>query len=181
MTAGRRGCSRGRVNEVAVETTRDFPISPSGPRVEIDAEGTWLVDGEPVVHPTILAELVARLGRRPDGRYVLRAAGGELPIGVAGAPFVVRTVTLARAPDGRVAAIRAGLSDGTEEEIDPASLRRLPRAAGEPPGERLACAVKAGRFEARFTRLATYQLLEAAEPTGDGRARLETVGGTIVV
>ncbi len=164
-----------------VTVSRDFPISPSGPRVEIDAEGTWLVDGEPVVHPTVLAELVGRLGRRPDGTHVIRAGGGELPIAVAAAPFVVRTVALDRAPDGRVSAIRASLSDATEEAVDPTTLRRLPRAASDPAGERFACSVKGGRFEAHFARVASYQLLVAAEPTGDGRACLETVAGPVVI
>ncbi len=161
--------------------SRDFPISPSGPRVEIDAEGTWLVDGEPVVHPTVLAELVSRLDRRRDGTHVIRAGGGELPIAVAAAPFVVRTVALEQAPDGRILAIRAALSDATEEVIDPTTLRRLPQAAGDLGGERLGCTVKGGRFEAHFARVATYQLLAAAEPTGDGRARLETVAGPVVI
>lgn len=161
--------------------SRDFSISRSGPRVEIDADGTWLVDGEPLVHPTVLAELVARLGRRPDGTHVIRAGGGELPIAVAAAPFVVRTVTLELAPDGRVSTIRASLSDATEEAIDPATIRRLPPAAGDPAGERLACTVKGGRFEARFARIASYQLLSAAEPAGGGRARLETVTGPVVI
>ncbi len=161
--------------------SRDFLISPFGPRIEVDRDGVWLVDGEPVVHPTVLAELVERLGRRSDGVYVIRAGGGELPIEVAEAPFVVRTVEVERAGDGRVGALRTLLSDGGEETLDPRTLKRLPAAPEDPEGARLACLVKGGRFEARLSRFATYQLLAVAETDADGRARLETTAGTVVL
>jgi hypothetical protein len=154
----------------------DFLIAPGGPRVEIDAEGAWLVDGEPIVHPTVLANLVERLDRRADGVYVIRAGGGELPVPVADAPFVVRTAEVTRTAHGLIAGVRMLLSDGTEEPLDLGTLSRVPG-----PGDRLACRVKAGRFEARFSRFATFQLLAAAEPTADGRARLDTTGGAVVV
>ena len=157
--------------------SRDFFVSPFGPRIEVDSDGVWLVDGEPVVHPTVLEELVKRLDRRADGTYVIRAGRGELPIHVAGAPFVVRTLALGRGPDGRIAAIRGLLSDGSEETVAPSSVRRV---GGAGDGERLACAVKEGRFEARLSRFATYQLLAAAEPAPDGRARLDLVSGPVV-
>lgn len=158
--------------------SRDFFVGSSGPTIEVDADGAWLVDGEPVVHPTVLEELVKRLYRRGDGTYVIRAGRGEVPIRVAEAPFVVRTLALERRPDGQIVAMRGLLSDGTEEALVPSTLRRL-SAAGA--GERLACDVKAGRFEARLSRFATYQLLAAAEPAPDGRARLDLVSGPLVV
>jgi uncharacterized protein len=161
--------------------SRDFSVSPSGPRIEIDLDGTWLVDGEPVVHPTVLAELVARLGRRADGSYVLRAGGGEAPVVVAEAPFVISTVAIERDGVGRVSAVRGTLTDGTDEALDLSTLRRLGATGGDPAGERLGCHVKEGRFEARFSRFATYQLLAAAEPAGAGHASLETTRGTIVL
>jgi hypothetical protein len=160
--------------------SRDFPIGPFGPRISIDSDGVWLVDGDPVVHPTVLGELVERLDRRPDGVHVIRAGGGELAIEVTEAPFVVRTLDVGRGPDGRVAHLRALLSDGTEEPIDPRSFRRVAAPAADPEGARLACTVKGGRFEARLSRFATYQLLAAAEPAADGRARLETAHGAVV-
>lgn len=161
--------------------SRDFPVSPFGPKIAIDPDGVWLVDGDPVVHPTVLAELVGRLARRPDGTHVIRAGGGEVAIDVAEAPFVVRTLEVERGADGRIARLDARLSDGTEEVIDPGSLRRLAAPAAGPDGARFACSVKGGRFEARLSRFATYRLLAEAEPTDDGRARLETTRGTVVL
>lgn len=158
----------------------DFRISPYGPRIEIDQEGVWLVDGGQVVHPTVLSELVQRLARRPDGVYVIRAGTGEIRIAVAEAPFVVRSIEVTRRK-GRIAAVRALLSDGTEEPLDLASVRRLPAPAGDPTGARLACMVKGGRFEGRLSRFATYQLLAEAEPAEGGRARLETDAGPLLV
>ena len=64
--------------------------------------------------------------------------------------------------------LRAILNDGTEVEVDPATLR-----IG--PGDIPYCRVKGGAFEARLSRAATFQLLRLAdydEQTGHGVLRL---------
>lgn len=161
--------------------SRDFSAASDGPEVTIDAEGVWHVDGRPVVHPTVIAELVERLAIEADGRYVLRAGGGAVPVGVAEAPFVVRTLEVRRGADGRIERLEALLSDGTEEALEASTLRRVEDRADGPGGAPVACAVKGGRFEARLSRFATYQLLAEAEAAPDGRARLETAGGPILL
>jgi hypothetical protein len=69
---------------------------------------------------------------------------------VADAPFVVTRIE--RRDEGFV----VHLNDGTRETVDPATLRVGPRDVPY-------CAVKDGRFEARFSRAAAYQLWALAE------------------
>jgi len=73
-----------------------------------------------------------------------------VPVEVEDAPFVVVRFEA----DGEGWAL--SLSDGSREALDPATLT-LRR--GEVPY----CRVKDGRFEARFSRAATWQLLQCVE------------------
>src|SRR5213079_3031788 len=74
----------------------------------------------------------------------------RIPVEVVDVPFVV--VRFERGAGGWTAM----LNDGTEEPVEPATLRIGP--ADVPY-----CAVKGGTFEARFSRAATYQLLGMAD------------------
>lgn len=60
------------------------------------------------------------------------------------------------------------LTDGTRESLEPGTLRM-------DPDEVLRCAVKGGRWDARFTRRGQANLLEALE-SGEGGLRLRIAG-----
>jgi len=124
------------------------------PRLRIDADGAWFHDDEEVTHPGILANL--RDGLRVDD------AGHYLPIGpvrvsveVADTPFVVLRVE----PEGDGLALT--LNDLSRETLAPDTLRFSDR--GTPY-----CRVKGGRFEARLSRPAAYQLFQRVETSAEG-------------
>jgi hypothetical protein len=123
------------------------------PDLVVDVEGTWLDDGVEVTHPGVLANLRANLRRDAQGYFIQTRV--RIPVRVADVPWVVTRVE----PHGD--RLRAILNDGTEESVDPATLRLG-------PGEVPYCAVKEGRFEARFSRAAAHQLLGLVEPDAAG-------------
>jgi hypothetical protein len=114
------------------------------PRLAINEDGEWLHEGLEITHPGIVASLQGSLRRDASG-YFLQAGPIRVPVEVADAPFVVVRVE-ARGDDLRVL-----LNDGSDEALDPATLR-LSRA--EVPY----CRVKGGRFEARLSRAAAWEL-----------------------
>lgn len=136
------------------------------PRLRIDRDGDWFDDGVEVTHPRVLASL--RAGLRRDARGYYLQARLRVPVEVEDVPWVVTRV------EPRGGHLRAILNDGTEELVDPASVRLGP--GGVPY-----CPVKGGAFEARLSRAAAFQLLALAEPDErTGRAVL-MVGGRRVI
>jgi hypothetical protein len=108
----------------------------------------------------VLANLRGSL-RRDVGGYFIQTRV-RIPVQVTDAPFVVTRV------ERRGDTLHAWLNDGSEEDVEPATLRV---GVGDVPY----CAVKSGAFEARLSRAATYQLLALAEydePSGRGALRL---------
>lgn len=134
------------------------------PRLAINRDGEWLHEGQEITHPGILANLRGNL-RRDEGGYFVQAGPVRVPVEVADAPFVITRIE----PDGQT--LRLTLNDGTEEPLDPTTLRFT---SGEVPY----CRVRGGRFEARLSRAAAYQLGQLVEyDERTGRAVLR-VGGT---
>lgn len=130
------------------------------PEFRIDADGDWFESGQPITHPGVLANLRSTLRRDADGYFIQTRA--RIPVAVEDAPFVV--VRIERRGD----ALHAFLNDGTDEPVDPETLRV---GAGDVPY----CAVKRGAFEARLARPAAYQLLGLADydaTTGRGALRV---------
>ena len=130
--------------------------------LRLDREGRWWHEGQPVEHPRLAAALHRWLDRDDEGRYVLKLEGGRRAyVEVEDAPYVVRTLELDG--PGRAVRIYLRLSDGSEEELDYASLRVGADNA-------LYCGGVKGRFEARFSRQAYYLLGELIEETEGGFA-----------
>src|SRR5881296_1277245 len=118
------------------------------PDLRIDVDGDWYDEGIQVTHPGILANLRGNLKKDAEGYFIQTRV--RIPVRVDDAPFVVTRI------ERRGDALRMSLNDGTDEALDPATLRLgardIPYAA-----------VKQGVFEARFNRAATWQLLTLAE------------------
>lgn len=133
------------------------------PRLRIDRDGAWYHDDAEVTHAGILANL--RAGLLVDGQgHHLQIGPVRVPVEVEDAPFVVERVEAEG--DGLVVT----LNDGSREPLALQSLRVDERAIPR-------CRVKAGRFDARLSRAAAYQLLQLVEPgEGSGGAAL-VVGG----
>lgn len=115
--------------------------------IRLDGEGRFWHAGELVEHPGMQAAFATWIRRHPDdGRYVLCNGYDWSYFSVEDAPYLVRG--LRSVPAG----LQLGLSDGSEELLDPTSLRLGTRDA-------LYCRVKAGQFDARFTPGAQTALL----------------------
>ncbi|HEU4583962.1 MAG TPA: hypothetical protein VFS67_37150 [Polyangiaceae bacterium] len=136
--------------------------------IRLDAEGRFWHAGEPVRHPGMQAAFATWIRRHPDdGRYVLCNGYDWTYFQVDDVPHFVRSVTPVASSEGE--ALRLALSDGTEELLDPASLRLGARDA-------LYCRVKGGACEARFTPGAQSALWPYLAEGEAGQAQLE-IGG----
>jgi hypothetical protein len=136
------------------------PTTWTLPDLRIDRDGDWYDDGVQITHPGIIANLRGNLRRDSDGYFIQTRV--RIPIRVDDAPFAI--VRVERRGDG----LHAYLNDGTDERLDPGTLRL--GAQDVPYG-----AVKDGAFEARFSRAAAFQLLQLAEydeASGAGTLRL---------
>jgi hypothetical protein len=132
------------------------------PELRVDADGDWWDGDVQITHPGVLANLQGSLRRDGEGYFIQTRV--RIPVRVADAPFVVTRI------ERRGEALRGWLNDGSQEDVDPATLRL---GRGDVPY----CAVKGGAFEARLSRPATYQLLALAEyDEGSGRGALRLGG-----
>lgn len=115
--------------------------------ITLDREGRFWHDGARVDHPALERALRSWIARHPDdGRLILTNGYDWCYFKVDDAPFIV---TALHAPGDGVVTLT--LFDETEEPLDPASL-----SIGEDGV--VYAKVKAGGFEARFSRHAQTQL-----------------------
>ena len=139
------------------------PSTWTPPRLRIDRDGVWFHDEVEVTHPGIIANLRDNL-RVDEGGHFLQIGPARVPVEVADTPFVVERVEALG--DG----LTATLNDLTREPVALDTLRVDERAIPR-------CRVKEGRFDARLSRAATYQLLQHVQPDeGSGRSAL-VLGG----
>lgn len=133
------------------------------PRIRIDRDGAWHADDGEITHAGILDNL--RLGLRRDaGGHFLEVGPVRIPVAVEDAPYVVVRVEF----DGSRATVV--LNDLTREPLALDSL-------GFGPGEIPYCRVRDGAFDARFSRAATWTLLQRLErDEGTGRPVLVLPG-----
>jgi len=130
------------------------------PRLRIDVDGDWFDDDVKITHAGILANLRSTLRHDAQGYFIQTRV--RIPVEVEDAPFVVARI------ERRGETLHAFLTDGTDADVDPATLRLGPDDVPY-------CAVKGGAFEARVSRAAAFQLLGLAdydESTGRGALRL---------
>lgn len=114
--------------------------------LRIDGEGRFFHDDAPVEHPKLAQALHTWIARHPDdGRYILTNGYDWTYFTVDDVPFFVRSVR----KEGDEAMLV--LSDGTEEALEPSTLRLGDRGD-------LYLKVKAGAFDAKMTRHAQTQL-----------------------
>jgi len=124
------------------------------PRIAVDREGVWFHEGEEVTHAGMLANLQSDLRRDTQG-YYLQVGVVRVPVDVEDTPFLV--VRVERDGD-RLTMI---LNDLSREPLEPETLRFSDN--GTPYSS-----VKGGMFDGRWSRAATYQLLQHVEPDASG-------------
>jgi hypothetical protein len=136
------------------------PLRPFG--LVLHRDGRFLHEGQPILHSRLRALFERSVRYLPDQqKYVVQVGRfrGEVELEEAG--FFVRSIDIASG--------RLSLSDGSEERLDPATLRP---SALDP--DALLCTVKrelapAG-LPARFEQTAQAELLLAVEETPSGHA-----------
>jgi hypothetical protein len=126
------------------------------PRLRIDRDGAWYHDDAEVTHAGILANLRENLQVDERGHYLV-IGPARVPVEVEDTPFMVERVEA----DGEGLAVI--LNDLSREPLVIETLRvddrGIPRAR-----------VKGGRFGARLSRAATYQMLQFVQPGEGGPA-----------
>lgn len=137
--------------------------SPGGAEIFIDENGDWYHRGIRIFRPEILELLYEKLELLSTGEYVLRTDGEVCPVRVADTPFVVYRVDLDKAGQGEERLALSIRNIDRVEFLDPGTLR-----IGE--DNVLYCRICDGRFPARFSRPAYYQLAGfiQEEREGDG-------------
>jgi hypothetical protein len=137
-----------------------LPAGWTLPALRVDVDGEWHDGDVQITHPGVLANLRTSLRRDGEGYFIQTRV--RIPVTVDDAPFVVTRV------ERREETLHVWLNDGTEQDIDAATVRLGPTDVPY-------CTVKDGAFEARFSRAAAFQLLALAqydEPSGRGALRL---------
>ena len=120
--------------------------------LRLDGEGRFFHDDAIVEHPKLAAALHTWIARHPDdGRFILTNGYDWTYFTVQDVPFFVRSIK----PEGDEAILV--LSDGTEEPLDPGTLRVGPRGDLYLQVKRDA-RDKGGPFDAKMTRFAQTQL-----------------------
>ena len=133
--------------------------------IRLDPEGRFFHDGELVTHRGMARAFASWIARHPDdGRYILTNGYDWTYFTVEGAPYFVEGVH--DGADGPVLV----LFDGSEEALDPATLR-----LGDDGVFRTS--VKGGAYDARFLRNAQLELSPWLEQEGDGGVSLVTPRG----
>jgi uncharacterized protein len=136
--------------------------------IRLDGEGRFHHDDAPVEHPKLAEAMHRWIARHPDdGRYILTNGYDWTYFTVDDVPFFVRSI---RAAEGDAVLV---LSDGSEEPLEPATVRQNDR------GElyvRVKRDAKGGPFAAKLTRFAQTQLGPFLEEE-DGSVVLATTRG----
>ena len=128
-------------------------------KIRLDSEGRFFDHDAPIEHPKLAAALHTWIGRHPDdGRYILTNGYDWTYFTVDDVPFFVRSIKAEREGcGGEPEACDAilVLSDGTEEPLEPSTVRVGPR--GDLYLE-VKHETKDGPFDAKMTRFAQTQL-----------------------
>jgi uncharacterized protein len=133
------------------------------PRLRIDRDGAWFHDDEQITHEGILANL--RDGLRADAQgHFIQVGPARIPVEVEDTPFIVERVEVEET------GLAATLNDMSREPVALDTLRVDERGIPR-------CRVKDGRFAARLSRAATYQLLQHVAGGEAGAGATLVLGG----
>ncbi len=126
-------------------------------RFRIDKKGRMYWKGMEVVHPRIKRYLLSLMDRDQEGVWV-RNSHQQVGVDMEETPFYVEALR-EEEREGKVF-LRAILNDGSEEVLDPSTLRIA-------PDNKVYCSIKGGRFEALLTLSAYWQLVRYLVQEGE--------------
>lgn len=128
-----------------------FEVNPSD--IFVDAEGDWYYKGNPIVREDIIELFLKSLRLNAEGIFSIEWGGQKCPLRVVDTPFVVSRADRVTGGSGdeQVSLKLRHLSD--PEVLDARTLRVGKENV-------LYCRVRGGRFPARFSRPAYYQIAE---------------------
>lgn len=131
----------------------------------VDREGDWFYGDRPIFRKEILETFYQCLRQLDDGRYVLEWQGRLYPITVADTPFVITRVDRITngSTEAHILLTFKHLAD--TEVLDPTTLWVGPENV-------LYCRIRGGRFLARFSRPAYYQIAQWIEPVEEDQFAL---------
>ena len=145
-----------------------FPPPPGRSResrIVLDEQGRFWNEGVRLEHEGMARAFAGWIRRHPDdGRFILSNGYDWTYFTVKDAPFLVRHVEITA--DGAI----LGLFDGSEELLDPASVRVSEEGV-------LYAMVKGGTLEARFAPAAQAQMVDLVTEGDDGEPRIVGKGG----
>ncbi|MFQ5521523.1 MAG: hypothetical protein ACE5FK_09005, partial [Candidatus Methylomirabilia bacterium] len=95
------------------------PSQWSLPNLKIDRDGEWYTDGMEITHAGVLANLRENLKQDAEG-YFIQVGPVRIPVEVEDTPVTV--IRVEHAGDR----LRLTLNDGSDELLDPATLRYGP-------------------------------------------------------
>ncbi|MEJ5349843.1 MAG: hypothetical protein WHS46_14270 [Desulfosoma sp.] len=131
----------------------------------VDREGDWFYGDRPIFRREILETFYQCLRLCDDGRYVLEWQGRVYPIVVADTPFVVTRVDRVTNGSNEIHLQLTFKHLAETEILDPRSLWVGAENV-------LYCRIRQGRFPARFSRPAYYQVAQWIEPLDEDRFAL---------
>ncbi|MGC9195214.1 MAG: DUF1285 domain-containing protein [Syntrophobacteraceae bacterium] len=131
--------------------------------IRVDENGDWFYNGSKIFRPEILESFYEKLVLSAEGEYFLADSKGRWQIEVADTPFVVTRVDVQRAVSGQEQIMLRLKNISCPETLDPSTLK-----TGK--DNVLYCTTAAGKFPARFSRPAYYQLADflGEDETGSG-------------
>jgi uncharacterized protein len=143
-------------------------LEPCG--IRVDEDGDWFHNGNRIFRPEILEALYEKLDQTPTGEFILADFGRPCLLDVSDTPFVVSRVDLDRDESGRQRIIIRLKNISRSEVLDLDTL-----ATGR--DNILYCRVSGGRFLARFSRPAYYQLAEFIRENDSGQGFYIEING----
>ncbi len=138
--------------------------------IYVDAEGDWYHKGAKIIRKDILRIFYDNLELTPSGLYVIRLKNEECYIENEDTPFVIQQVDVTT-EEGEQKIFKITLKNIDETEIlDPSTLWVGNHNV-------LYCVIRNGKFPARFSRPAYYQLANyIEEDTKEGKFYLRSNG-----
>jgi len=122
--------------------------------IYVDKEGCWFHKGAPIIHRELLLLFYQCLCMDEQGHYIIKFKDQVCRLDVEDTPFVVLRTDLVRAgKGGEKERFVLHLIDDTKEDLAPETL-----TIGA--DHVLYCAIREGKFRARFLRPSYYQLAQ---------------------
>jgi hypothetical protein len=137
-----------------MNNTPDQDVHPC--EIRIDRDGIWYFRGAEMFRRDIVKLFYENLKKDESGRYLIDMGNEKCYLDVEDTPFVVTSVERSGSNVGKGENVILTLIDGTEERLDPSTLR-----IGK--DNVLYCSIRNGEYEARFSRASYYDIAGAFE------------------